>query len=157
MANGFSKGFFTPRHPEKYVAGNQAKHKQGGEANKIVYRSSWELDFCRFLDNNVKVLQWSSEPFGIPYLKPTDKRIHTYYPDFWVKYVDKNNNMVQEVIEIKPSTQIIQPKPVGKKPKQQLYEQLTYAINVAKWESATQFCAKYNMKFRLITETKQFK
>lgn len=144
---GFHKGLYVPRHPEKYK----------GEVNRIVYRSSWELDFCRFLDNNKSVLAWSSEPFAIPYIKPTDKKVHKYFPDFWIEYHDKNGEIIQEVIEIKPASQIAQPNPVGKKKKQQLYEQITYAVNIAKWKAATEFCAKYKMKFRLITENTQFK
>lgn len=147
MARGFSKGLYTPRHPDKYKA----------DLRKIMYRSSWELDFCRFLDNNSRVLEWASEPFAIPYVKPTDKKIHKYYPDFWFKYIDRNGEIIQEVIEIKPSTQVSQPTTVGKKPKQQLYESITYAINIAKWKACTEFCDKYNMKFRIITENTQFK
>jgi hypothetical protein len=147
MARGFSKGLYTPRHPQKY----------NGDLSKIIFRSSWELDFCKFLDNNTRVLRWASEPFFIPYIKPTDKRMHKYYPDFWFEYIDKNGEIIQEVIEIKPSTQTVQPTTVGKKHKQQLYEQITYAINIAKWEAAAQFCAKYNMKFRIINENTQFK
>lgn len=157
MAKGFSKGFYRPRHPEKYVPGNTAKHKKGAAKNQIVFRSSWELDFCKFLDNNTRVLRWSSEPFAIPYIKPTDKKIHEYYPDFWFEYVDKNGEIIQEVIEIKPSTQTVQPTTVGKSHKQQLYESITWAINVAKWEVAAKYCAKYNMKFRIINENTQFK
>lgn len=149
MGKGFSKGYYTPRHPEKYV-GDLTKRK-------IVYRSSWELDFCRFLDNNTSVIRWGSEEFAIPYVKPTDKRVHKYYPDFWIEYVDKDGNVIQEVIEIKPSTQVQRPTTVGKKQKQQLYEQITYAINMAKWKAAQEFCDKYGMKFRIITENTQFK
>lgn len=149
MARGFSKGLYTCRHPEKYIPG---RTKQ-----KITYRSSWELDFCKFLDYNTRVIRWSAEPFAIPYLKPTDKAIHSYYPDFWFEYVDKVGEIIQEVIEIKPSTQVQAPTSVGKKPQQQIYESITWAVNKAKWEAAEQFCTKYKMKFRIITETKQFK
>ncbi len=142
------KGLYKPRHPEKY---------NGKDIKRIIYRSSYELDFCRFLDNNKKVLRWASEPFFVPYIKPTDKRIHKYYPDFWFEYINKNGDTVQEVVEIKPSSQVAPPTTVGKKQKQQLYEGITYAINVAKWKSCTEFCNKYNMKFRLISENQQFK
>jgi hypothetical protein len=149
MGQGFSKGFFKPRNPKKYVPGRNKE--------QIIFRSSWEHDFCKFLDGNTRVLRWSSEPFSIPYIKPTDKKTHKYYPDFWFEYVDRNGEIIQEVIEIKPSTQMRQPNPVGKKPKQQLYESITYAINIAKWKAATEFCNKYNMKFRLINENTQFR
>lgn len=145
----FVKGYYTPKHPDKYVGNLKAK--------KIVYRSSWELDFCKFLDFNKNVIRWGSEEIAIPYIKPTDKRIHKYYPDFWVEYIDKDGHVIQEIIEIKPSTQVAPPSTVGKKPKQQLYEQLTYAINVAKWKACSEFCKKNGLKFRIITEQTQFK
>src|SRR5271157_2333550 len=141
MSKVFSKCHYKPRHPEKYV--------HGKTKDKIICRSSWEFDFCKFLDFNTRVIRWSSEPFAIPYIKPTDKRMHKYYPDFWFEYVDKNGEIKQEVIEVKPSTQVVPPTAVGKKPQQQMYESLNWAINQAKWEAATQFCAKYKMKFRL--------
>ena len=145
----FRKGYYTPRNPDKYIGDLRKK--------RIVYRSSWELDFCHFLDRNTRVLRWGSEEIAIPYVKPTDKRVHHYYPDFWMEYVTADGEVIQELIEIKPSSQVQRPSPVGKKPKQQLYEQLTYAINIAKWEAAKQFCDKYGMKFRIITENTQFK
>lgn len=157
MAKTYQKRIYRPRHPEKFVPGNQAKHKQGKDKDQIVCRSSWEVDFCKFLDNNTRVLKWSSEPFSIPYVKPTDKRVHLYYPDFWFEYIDKNGEIIQEVIEIKPAAQMAQPTSVGKKHNQQLYEQLMWAINTAKWSAAAQFCAKYKMKFRLVNENTQFK
>ena len=144
---GYKQGRYNPRHPGKYK----------GNLHNIVYRSSWELSFCRFLDNNTNVLEWSSEEIAIPYIKPTDGRIHRYFPDFWVKYKNKRGQIVQEVIEVKPATQSRTPSRRGKHRKQQLYENITYAINIAKWRAATQFCNKYGMTFRLITENEMFK
>lgn len=143
-------GKYTPKHPEKYV----------GDPKRIVFRSSWEKAFNEFLDNNPNVIQWASEEIAIPYVKPTSNRhdkIHTYYPDYWVKYKNKNGEIIQEIIEIKPIAQTQPPKTAGKKKKQQLVEAITWEINKAKWAAATQFCNKYGMKFRIVSENKLFK
>lgn len=145
--NGFRQGRYTPNNPEKY----------NGDVDNIVYRSSWELSFCKFLDNNPNIIEWSSEEIAIPYIKPTDGRVHRYYPDYWIKYRNKSGQLVQELIEVKPKSQVKPPKRIGKRKKQQLQENITYAINLAKWKSATEFCNKYGMKFRLVTENQLFK
>ena len=147
MARGFRQGFYRARNPEKYR----------GNASNIVYRSSWELSFCQFLDNNPNILEWASEEVAIPYIKPTDKRVHRYFPDYWIKYKDKEGNLIQEIIEVKPSEQTRSPKRRGKRSKQQIYESITYAINIAKWQAATDFCNKYGMKFRILTEKELFR
>lgn len=144
---GIRKGYFTPKHPEKYV----------GDLNKIVYRSSWELSFMNFLDNNIVIEKWGSEIIAIPYIKPTTGRVHKYYPDFWVKYKNKNGKTIQELIEVKPEKQTKQPTTVGKKKKTQLYEAINWAINKAKWKQAKLFCDKYNMTWRILTEREIFK
>ncbi len=144
---GIRKGYFKPRHPEKYV----------GDVNKIVYRSSWELSFMNFLDNNIVIELWGSEILAIPYRKPTTKRIHKYYPDFWVKYKNRKGKLVQDVIEVKPAKQTKKPTTVGKNKKTQLYEALTWEINKAKWKSAKLFCDKYGMNWKILTEKDIFK
>lgn len=136
----WKQGWFTPKHPEKYV----------GDVNKIRYMSSWELKSHQFLDNNPNILEWSSEPFGIPYVKPTDGRVHKYYPDYWVKYRNKRGQIIQEIVEVKPDHQTRQTRKRSRK--QRLYEELSFAINTAKWRAAQQFCNKYGMTFRLVTE-----
>lgn len=143
MAKTFKQGVYSPRHPEKYV----------GDPSKIVFRSSWELEMCRMLDNNKNILRWSSEEIAIPYLKPTTGKVHRYYPDFWVEYRDRNGQIKQELIEIKPYAQ------VNPNVKSRLteYDKLTYAINVAKWQAAQQFCDKKGIKFRILTENSMFR
>jgi len=143
----FKKGRFRPRYPKKYK----------GDVKNIIFRSSWEQRFCQFLDNNPNILEWASEEFSIPYIKPTDGRVHNYFPDFWIKFQNNKGQIVQEVIEIKPATQTVRPKTVGKKRTTQLYEGVTYAINVAKWKAAAHYCNKYGLKFRILTENQLFK
>lgn len=144
---GIRQGYFKPRHPEKYV----------GDLNNIVYRSSWELSFMNFLDNNKNVIQWGSEVIAIPYVKPTTGRVHKYYPDFWVKYKNKKGEIIQEIIEVKPEKETKPPTTKGKSKKTQLYEALTWSINKSKWKYAKIFCEKHNIKFKIITERKIFK
>ncbi len=143
----FKQGYFTPRHPEKYK----------GNVNNIRFLSSYEKSFFGFLDNNPSVLSWASEEISIPYVKPTTGRIHKYYPDIWVKYKDKNGNIKQDLIEIKPEKQTKPPTTVGKKRKTQVYEALTWAINCSKWKSAKLFCKKHGLNWKIITEKDIFK
>lgn len=147
MARRYKQGWFEPRHPKKYR----------GDTKKIRYMSSWELHTHRFLDSNPNILEWSSEEIAVPYLKPTDQRVHRYYPDYWVKYRNRYGDIVEEVWEVKPAKEISQPKLVGKSKRQQLTESITYAVNLAKWKAAKFYCKKNGWRFRLMTEAQLFK
>ncbi len=136
----FRQGYFVPKHPEKYK----------GNVSNIRYMSSWELKFNHFLDNNANILEWASEEIAIPYIKPTDGKLHKYYPDYYIMYKNKDGAIIREVIEIKPKSQ------VNLKKRANLYEQLTFAVNKAKWEAAERFCQQYGLKFRIVTEDHLF-
>lgn len=142
--SSYKQGYFKPIHPEKYI----------GDITKIRFMSSWELSFHKFLDNNPNVLKWSSENIVIPYVKPTDGKVHRYYPDYWVEYKDKEGTICREVIEVKPKAQTARSK--KRNPKQKLVEDITYAINVAKWTQAQKWCDERGLKFRIITECSLF-
>ena len=144
---GHSKGKFYPRNPEKYV----------GNINKITFRSSWEKDFMEFLDNNITVKKWGSEIISIKYLKPTTGRVHKYYPDFYVEYIDRNGKIIQDLVEVKPEKQVNKPTTRGKSKKTQLYEALTWSINMAKWRSAQLFCDKYGFNWKIMSEKEIFR
>lgn len=144
---GHKKGYFTPRNPEKYI----------GDLNKIIYRSSWEENFMNFLDNNTKIIRWGSEIISIPYVKPTTGRVHKYYPDFYMEYENRSGKIIKEVVEVKPLKQIKKPTTRGKNKKTQLFEGITWAINMAKWKHAQLFCDKYGFKFTLKSEKDIFK
>ena len=138
----WKQGFYKLRNPDKYV----------GDCNKVVYRSSWELSMNQFLDGNSKILRWSSEEIFIPYLKPTDGKVHRYFPDYWVEYENRDGNIIQEILEVKPSNQVHP----NEKRRLSEYDKITYAINVSKWKAATEFCNKRGIKFRLLTEKQMF-
>lgn len=125
-----------------------------GDPTKIRYMSSWELETHQFFDGNEKVVRWSSEEIAIPYIKPTDGRIHKYYPDYYVEYINNAGQLIKEIIEVKPLSQTKAPR---SNHKHKLYEQLTFAVNVAKWEAAQSFCRQRGIKFRIITEKSIFR
>ena len=133
----FSQGIYRVKNPEKYM-GNRAP----------TYRSGWEYTFMTFCDNNPSVQQWSSESIKIPYRDPLTGKNTIYIPDFLITYVDKKLKKHVELIEIKPSNQMIAEK-VGKNP----YNQAQYVKNMAKWEAASAWCRSQGIKFRILNET----
>ena len=145
--SGYRQGRYRLRNPHKYR----------GNPRRVYYRSSWELSFHQFLDNNPNVLEWASEEISISYRKPTTGRIHKYYPDYWVKYRTKNQEIIQEIIELKPLKQTRPPTKRGKKAKTLLYESTMYRINTAKWTAAQAFCKRKGIQFRILTERSLFK
>ena len=136
------KGSYRPKNPTKYK----------GDPSGIVFRSSWELKFMIYLDAHPDVLEWSSEEFCIPYRSPVDGRIHRYFPDFWIR--QRNKDGVEEIIvvEIKPKKQTQPPAVQTRKTKRYINEVMTWGINSAKWQAATEFCCKKAWKFRILTE-----
>lgn len=134
------KGRFIPKNPQKYI----------GNANNIFFRSSWELKCLKFFDTNPSILRYASEEIAIPYLKPTDGRIHKYYPDFLIVYKDKEGNIKKELLEVKPM------KEVRLTEKSSVHDKLSVAINEAKWRSAMAFAAQHDMTFRILTEKSIF-
>ena len=139
----FRQGLYTPKNPAKYV----------GDSTKIRYMSSWELKVHQFFDNNPNVIRWASEEISIPYLKPTDGKIHKYFVDYWVEFKDKAGNIRTELIEVKPLAQTKAPRANHK---HSLYEQLTYAVNIAKWTAAKSYAEHKGWTFRLVTESSIF-
>lgn len=127
---------FIPRHPEKYV----------GDVDKIFARSSWEVTVMKKFDSHPDVLRWGSEEISIPYLSPADSRVHMYYPDFFMEYVDKHGVVHKEIVEVKPQHESEAAHAKSDRSKEALI------INEAKWKSATLYCEQRGMLFRVITE-----
>jgi len=132
------RGMFNPKNPEKYA----------GDSKRIVFRSSWELKFCKYCDTNQDITYWASEELAIPYVNPIDRKVHRYYPDFIIK----TKNGKRFMIEIKPSAQTKQPKPKTKKSRAFMRESLEYIKNIAKWQAADVYCNDNNMEFKIFTE-----
>lgn len=130
----------------KYQVKNSSKYK--GNLKMITFRSSWELKFLKWCDENPDVISFSSEEIVIPYLSPMDNQYHRYFVDFWVKF--KNGQQI--LIEIKPDTQTKPPK-IPKKINESYMESLmTWEKNNAKWRAAMEYAKKNDMIFKVWTE-----
>ena len=138
----YKQGVFTPNHKEKYKG-----------TTPICYRSSLELKYMRWLDSNSNIIQWGSESVTIPYIKPTDGKIHRYYIDFDFIIKDRHGKRHKFLIEVKPAKQCAPPKKGKKSKKTLLQEQITWATNSAKWTAARDWAKKHGYKFTIVTET----
>ena len=135
----FAQGPYTVKNPAKYVGKGVPR-----------YRSGWELSFMIFLDNNDNVMQWASESIQIPYRNPVTGKQSIYVPDFLITYRTRQNTLIAEVIEIKPKKQSIIESKMNNR------DRMVVAINYAKWDSATKWCNRNGLKFRVITEQDLF-
>ena len=135
-------GKFKPKNYKKYK----------GDPTKIYYRSLWERKFMSYCDNNPSIIEWGSEEIIIPYRSPIDKRVHRYFPDFYIKYVNSNGKTLREIIEVKPKRQTLPPKEQKRKTKKYLNEIATYAVNQAKFKAAEEYCKDRKYGFRILTE-----
>ena len=140
MPTKFARGKFNMTQPEKYVG-----------TKMPTYRSSWEFQFMRFCDTHKSVQKWASEAISIPYRDPLTGRQTIYVPDFFIQYLDKNNVMHVELIEIKPASQTILER-VGKNK----YNQAQFVKNQAKWAAANIWCKQQGIKFRILNENDMF-
>lgn len=134
----------------QYKLLNRSKYK--GNPGKIIYRSSWERNFMVYCDTNPNIVKWSSEEVKIPYRSPVDKRVHTYYPDFWMKVKKHDGKTQQLLIEIKPRKQTKPPVFNKNKQRRYLIEVKTWGVNQAKWQAAEAYCKKKKWTFKIITE-----
>lgn len=139
----YLQGRFRPHFPEKYK----------GDPTKIYWRSSWELQVMKWLDNHSSIVEWSSEETIIPYKSPIDRKYHRYFPDFKIT-VNKNGILEHYIVEVKPKAQTKPPKKkaTGKPSKAYVRQVETFLVNSAKFEAAQQYCDKRGYKFMLITE-----
>ena len=85
-------GRFKPKNYKKYT----------GDPTKIVYRSLWERRFMQYCDDNNNIIEWGSEEIIIPYISPVDKKVHRYFPDFYIKVRESNGSIQKYIIEVKP-------------------------------------------------------
>lgn len=143
------KGRYSPKNPSKYK----------GDPTKIIYRSLWERKFMVYCDTNSNIVQWASEEVMIPYIDPTTGKRRTYYPDFWVKYIDKDSKMQIRLIEVKPKKQLREPDPskkyntpTGRLSTRYVREVKTYAVNQAKFQAASEFAKDHKWTFQILTE-----
>lgn len=135
----FRQGVYTVRNPAKYVGKSLPR-----------YRSGWELTFMMFLDSNDNIVQWASESISIPYRNPITGKQSMYVPDFFVTYRQRNNTVRAELIEIKPKKQSLIESRASDR------DRAIVAVNYAKWHSATLWCRRHGLTFRVINEDQIF-
>jgi hypothetical protein len=141
FGNKTYKGRFKPNNPKKY----------NGDANNIIYRSTWEVRVMKWLDEHPSVIWWASEEIHIPYKSPLDNKMHRYFPDFIAKMKQKDGSVMTYIIEVKPFNQTKQPVQKNRT-KKYLREAATYLVNQEKWKAADIFCQEHGWKFMIMTE-----
>ena len=133
---GFS-GYYKVKNTEKYV----------GNRYKVFWRSTWERAFCKWCDNNPKVVNWGIEPFTIQYYDKGRGKQRSYCPDFFIEMASGDKYL----IEIKPDYETKPPK-MRKGTKRYILAESTFITNTCKWQTAEKYCNKKNWSFRIVTE-----
>lgn len=156
MSSKVGKGdtIYRPKNVKKYV----------GNPPYCVCRSSWELVFCKWADLNPAVVEWASEPLGIPYIdratldhRGMPKR-RRYFPDFIVKVLNRQQEIDTWLVEVKPEKETRPPRQTKRKSqKTKVYESKTWATNQAKWQAAENLCRKRGWFFKILTEKQLIK
>ena len=136
------KGKYYPSFPRKYK----------GDPTNIIYRSLWERKFMVYCDKNNKILEWGSEEIALRYISPHDRRVHRYFPDFYIKVQENTGKIKRYLIEVKPLKQTTKPKKPKRQTKGYIREAFEYARNQAKWKAAREYCAVRLWEFKVITE-----
>jgi hypothetical protein len=141
------QGYYSVINTKKYI----------GDLTKVIYRSSYERIFYHSLDVDPSVIYWCVEPqqLRIRYWNPTKKRFSHYYPDaFCLKKV--GDREVKCLIEIKPKSKLIKPKPPKvsdpKKNAQYLRRLSEYNVIDAKRKASVEYCKMKGMEYIFITE-----
>lgn len=138
----FHKRKFTPINPQKYR----------GDYSNIIMRSSWETRFAIWCDRNPSIVSWNSEETIVPYLCPTDGRIHRYFIDFRIQVKTINGDIKTYLVEIKPYKQTIPPEKPSRRTRRFLTETATYVKNMAKWDAADKYAKDRGWEFIVLTE-----
>lgn len=150
-------GMYRLKNPQKYVNpfSDFMQSTQTLKGQKFVqFKSSLEYRAFKYADYNKHVQYWSVEPFAIEYIKPTDGKIHRYFPDMLIQMSDGT----RFIIEIKSSGETVQPTlnltEKYNRAKVYRYQEAcqTFAVNSAKWAAAKAFADKHNCFFTVLTE-----
>jgi hypothetical protein len=130
----------------RYTVKNKDKYE--GDHSRVFFRSLWERQVFRWIDENKDIKSWSSEEVIIPYRCATDNRVHRYFMD--VKMTTSDNQV--HLIEIKPKIQTKKPDKTRRKTKKFVKEAITYIKNESKWKAADEYAKDRGWKFHIWTE-----
>lgn len=148
----YKSSIYVPLYPEKYI----------GDVHNIISRSSWEFRFCRYCDQNEKIVKWSSEAVQVPYYNPLDKKDHIYNVDFYAKIQNVDDSFTEWIIEVKPESQHQKPAQlVGNVTEQKLIsynrKMQIWITNQAKFKAAKEWADKRGWRFGIIDENFLFR
>ena len=139
-------GRFTPKSPTKYK----------GDPTNIIWRSTWELRFLKYLDTNPAILEYGSEEIVVPYISPLDGKAHRYFVDFHFIVRTREGIDKKYLVEVKPYSQTIEPTRPKNITESYISSVHTYLVNQAKWKYAKEFAKKAGMEFIILTEKELF-
>lgn len=140
--SGTYRGIYKVQNREKYL----------GDPTNVCYRSAWELKFMKYCDATPGILAWNSEEVIIPYISPKDGQYHKYHVDFWIRVKDKDGNIKEKLIEIKPYKKAVPPQKGRRRTKRFHLEAFEFQINMAKWHAAEEFAERNDLEFIVLTE-----
>jgi len=148
MKRKYKQGIYIPINPSKFYITKTFDMKE----ICIKYRSSYEYKFLVFCDMNPDIIKVNSEGLIIPYYNPITNKKSKYYMDFVVK----NKKGVIFIVEVKPYSQTIKPKPPknSSAKSRENYDKAieTFIVNSAKWESAREFARNNKCSFMIVSE-----
>ena len=102
------------------------------------------------------VIQYSSEPIGIDYWNSVDKRQAKYWIDGWMKTMNREGQVREWLIEIKPNKFIKPPQAPNRLTEKQTWSYVRHAkafvVNTDKFKEAKACARAHNMQFAIITE-----
>jgi len=120
-----------PRKRRKSRRAKRGIHVSPKCLEPIHYRSSWELKYALYLDNNPLVVSYRYEPYSIPYVSNVRTgRVRQYWPDFEIV----QSCGLRVLVEIKPIKKMSQPR------------------NIKKRLAAEAFCSVTGTKYEIVTE-----
>jgi hypothetical protein len=135
------KGKYFVKNPNKYI----------GDLDNVIYRSSWEKKFMERCDVDKRIIKWKSEGHPIRYFSDVDQKWHRYFIDFFIQIINKQNNVENLAIEIKPHHQTQRPQKTSSE-KRYLMEMKTYVTNQCKWRAANHWASMNGFRFLVLTE-----
>ena len=138
------------KHVGKYKVHNKAKYV--ADLQEVVYRSSWELKYMKYLDRHPSVIEWASENVIIPYYNQIEKKTRRYFVDFYVKIQNPEGVIKKYIIEVKPASQCKPPKKRKRISIKYKNDLKRFIVNQSKFKAARKWAEKRGMEFIILTE-----